>query len=344
MEDNDYTPIESKYYNYKGKNSMFLYLTDNINIFNKLYICAYKVNNTENTPFLNILLHKKKQDDILKLPEINKFKEFDAVELINYCKIYMFGLFMLSNLNNFVEMCLFNGFYIFENNLYMFFDISSCKINMTNTYSNSTLWFAIIDEIVNHVNVCNIKVDDNVKNLFAINDELCFLTDENNECYELPIIGFNGTTKSKVNFKYIFGEPIQNKNAILGPYYYFTDLKNVFKDEKNECIVRFVLFIGNVKYIENIINDPIDDSEIKKQRLKDYNLDQNMERLTLRISDHDGLWAESFDSVYLGQHTELDNGEYFKNTPIIVIKKYDQQIPLSYHYINKNTPEQYFIL
>jgi hypothetical protein len=91
-----------------------------------------------------------------------------------------------------------------------------------------------------------------------------------------------------------------------------------------------------VKYIENNLHDPSDVSEIKKQRLEDELNDQNIERLTIRITDHDGLWSRDYNSVYLG-HTELDNGIYLKNTPIFVVKEYEQQCPLSYHYINKKT-------
>jgi hypothetical protein len=339
MEDDEYIPVEEKYYNYKAKDDFLLYLSDEISSFNKVHVCPYKVNNKYKFPFLNFLLHKKKGETTLEFLEIPIFKSFDSRELINYSKICLFGLCMLNDLNNFIENCCFNGFYLFENNLYLFFDINNCDININDIYSNNTLWFAIIDEIVNHQNICNIKINDNVKNLFISNDNLCFLINENNESYEIPVIGFSGSTKSKAHFKYIFGESIQNKNALLGPYYYFTDFKNTFKDDKNECIIRFALFTGNVKYIENINNDPIDNSDIKKQRLQDYNLDQNIERLTMRISDHDGLWSKTFDSAYLG-YTELDNGDYLKNTPIIVIKEYEQQIPLSYHYINKNTRNQ----
>ena len=60
-----------------------------------------------------------------------------------------------------------------------------------------------------------------------------------------------------------------------------------------------------------------------------------MEVLKMRISDHDGKWSENYDSVFLGK-IELDNGSYLKNTPIIVLKDYNQQIPLSYHYIDKS--------
>jgi hypothetical protein len=55
----------------------------------------------------------------------------------------------------------------------------------------------------------------------------------------------------------------------------------------------------------------------------------------MRISDHNGQWSEFNDSVFLGK-IELDNGEYLKNTPVYVLKEYEQQIPLSYHFIDKS--------
>jgi hypothetical protein len=58
--------------------------------------------------------------------------------------------------------------------------------------------------------------------------------------------------------------------------------------------------------------------------------------MTLRISDHDGLWKQNYDSVYLGK-MELDNGEYLRNTPLYVVKDYYNHTPLSYHHINKRT-------
>ena len=104
----------------------------------------------------------------------------------------------------------------------------------------------------------------------------------------------------------------------------------------NGGIVRFAIFLGKMKKIDNFQRDANDMSDIKRERLNDCSLNQNMENLTMRISDHDGKWSEHFDSAYIGR-LELDNGEYLENTPIIVVKNYDQQIPLSYHYINKST-------
>jgi len=343
----EYIPKKIKYYNYKGKDDCLLYFSDEIMTFNKVNIFAYKVDNSVNIPFLNILLHKPKGDNTIILPEVNIFKKFEPYELISYSKVYLFRLCLLDNFDNFTEKLIFNGFYIYDNNLYLFFDITNCNIRVNDIYNNSHLWFGLIDEIVNHKNICNIKIDENVTNLFTLNDKLCFLNNENDESYEIPIVGFIGTSKEKANFKSIFGESVQNKNAILGPYFYFTNFSNAFTSKSSDCIVRFALFIGKVKYIENKVDDIIDESETKKCRLQDTNFEQNLENLTMRITDHDGKWANTFDSVYLGK-IELDNGEYLKDTPLIVVRDYEQQIPLGYHYINKKTLDgdykDYFIL
>jgi len=343
---NENTSIKPKYYNYKAKEDLLLYFNEDILTFDHVYICSYKVTVASLQPFLSFLLTKS--INTLQWPKVPIFKNFEASELIIYSKIFLFGLYKLTDLEKFTTSLIFNGFYKFENNLYLFFDNTNCDININDIYSNNPNWFSIIDEIVNHKNVCNFKIEEKVTDLFISNEKLCFLADENDNSYEIPIVSFIGTSKEKVNFKYTFGESPQNKNAILGPYFYFTNFNNSFKSQNiglqeintnNDCIIRFAIFIGQVKYIENNINDPIDESEVKMQRMKDSTLNQSIEYLTNRISDHDGLWSINFNSAYLG-FIELDNGNNLENTPIIVVKEYEQQTPLSYHYINKKMIEE----
>ena len=349
---NEYTPIECKYYNYKAKNDMILYFEDDLSSFEHIYICSYHINTKSLEPFLNFLFVKSKINDMIQLPEILFFKQFEVSELINYCKMCLFGLCKSNDFNTFNSTLNFDGFYKYNKNLYLFFDISKCDAKINDIYSNSKIWFGIIDEIVNHKKICNFKIEEEVTDLFLSNDKLCFLVDREDNCYEIPVVNYIGTTKELVQFKYIFGESVQNKNAILGPYFYFTNFMNAFNysipgiqevNNNNDCIVRFAIFTGNVKYIENNPDDPIDTSEIKTQRLEDPNFCQNIERLTMRITDHDGLWGKDYNTAYLG-NIELDNGENLKNTPIIVVRDYEQQCPLSYHYINKKNIGDYMIL
>ena len=99
-------------------------------------------------------------------------------------------------------------------------------------------------------------------------------------------------------------------------------------------IIRFALFTGSTKVVLNKISDSIDESDIKSRLISTKNSNNLYENLTLRITDYDGKWAKKYDSIYVGE-IELDNGEKMKNTPIYVVKNYEQHIPLSYHFIDK---------
>jgi hypothetical protein len=234
-------------------------------------------------------------------------------------------------------------------------------------YRDNRLWPTLTTEIVNDRHVCNFEIDEKVSIFFTENSDFCFLQDKS-ENYILPIVGYVGKHFKKINFTHVFGNSKKEESAIFGNYYYFTDYHNAIKqggwspDGKPEYfnsykflltenefgkykkggIVRFALFLDNMKLIENLQCDPYDKSEIKQQRLIDTNLDTNYERLTMRITDYDGKWAEEYDSVYLTSNVELDNEEKIKNTPVIVIKDYNQQVPLSYHYIDKKLLKDQF--
>ena len=353
MENDEYNPVPQTYYNYKGssllkldyKNELFEY--SNINIF------GYTINNEKKYPFQQILLTRSANNSELIFPKIPLFTNFNKNELIDYTKVCLFGVLSFDNYESFDDLIKFDGFYENNNNLYLFFDLTKIKINLYDIYSNSPLWFGLIDEIVNYKNICSVKINDSVSNFFQENQDFCFLVDDKDDIYELPVVGFMSSSEKKIKYNYTFGQIKEDKNQILGPYYYFKDYYNAFEEAGNLIIddtkmglVRFALFTGNVKYIDNHPNDLVDESEIKKQRLQDSNLDQTIERLTMRISDHDGKWADKYDSVYLG-NVELDDGSYL-NKQIFVVKEYDQEISLSYHFINKNSlkgrKEDYLIL
>jgi hypothetical protein len=252
----------------------------------------------------------------------------------------------------------FKGFYVQNNEVYIFYDLSKCNLQPNYVYKISKIWFCIIDEIVNTTHICNFKIDKSASNFFVKNDMFCFLKNKDGINYEVPVIGYIGKHAALLNFTYVFGVSKSDNSAILGPYFYFTDYLNAInqggwaKDGKSEIrhdklltdnskgryklggIIRFVLFMGKTKVIQNHLQDEIDESKIKKERLLDELLDVQYERLTMRISDHDGNWSKSYDSVFMG-NIELDNGSKVKNGPIIVLKEYDQQMALSYHYIDK---------
>jgi hypothetical protein len=243
--------------------------------------------------------------------------------------------------DNFDSLIDFDGFYETpENELYLFFEITRFKAQLDDIYLNSQFRFALIDEIVNRMNVCNIPINYSVINLFCIQDsDFCFLVDENNLKYEIPVVAFTSKPNNRLNYTYVFGESKSDNNEMFGPYYYFKDFYKTFEDATSSIeitgIVRYALMLGTVKYVENSPDDSIDMSEIKVAKLVDENVNQQLERLTMRITDYDGKWADKYDSIHLGQLV-LDNDEIL-NKQITAVKEYEQQIPLSYHYINKLT-------
>jgi len=347
MENEEYNPVEPNYYNYKGTGFLVSELPNEVNTYNCIYACCYNVNNEGKYPFLRFLFTNSFINKEMNFPIVPAFKNFENCELINFTKVCLFGLFMLNDFEQFNNNINFNGFYEWNNNLYMFYNITECKLEITDIYSNNKLWLLLMDEIINEKKMCNMNIDDGVINFFIKNDAMCFLNDKNDNSYEIPIVGFVKKPLNKVNFTYTFGQIQSNKNEIFGGHYYFTNFINCFNVEnetfEKSGIVRFALFTGATKYIENYQCDKIDESEIKKQRLMDNTLNQNLERLTMRITDHDGNWSDYYDSVFLG-NIELDNGEIFKNN-MIVLKEYNQQIPLSYHFIEPSkTEEDYLIM
>jgi len=354
-------------YNYPLKNILikdFDMLT-NINNYFQIILCVYKMNTSGKYPFLQYLLSNNGYN-LFALPVLPIYNSFNNDNLISYSKVFLSGILQVVNFQDFSAKIEFDGFYEYSDNIYLFFDISKLEINIDDTYSYSPVRFALTDEIVNHRDICNMKISDDTSMFFIKNNSVNYIYNDKYEAYEIPIVGYIGKpTPEKTSFVYTFGESAKNKSSILGPYYYFTDFYHAirqggwskdYKPEKmfdklitdNENgrylkggIVRFALFAGKTKYIENMSNDPIDESEIKKTRIQDTNLNTAYEILTLRISDHDGLWSNSYDSAYLC-NIELDDGSLLQDSHILAVKEYNQQVPLSYHYIDKSKLHEKF--
>jgi len=117
----------------------------------------------------------------------------------------------------------FDGYYLFEETIYLFFDTTNYIFEYENANTSTQSLFVLPDEIINHRKVCNIPICYETTDFFITNNSINYLYDENNEAYEHPIVGFVGKpTPEIINFTYVFGESPRNKSAILGPYYYFS--------------------------------------------------------------------------------------------------------------------------
>jgi hypothetical protein len=355
MDNDTYNPVEAAYYKYRGADFLTGESDRSLEYCNNIYICAYDVNTDGVNPFLRFLLTKPEGSlESLRFPVAPRpTGPVENREYIDGVSYLILALMSQDCTEKTREGIAFMGYYSYNSNVYMFFDITKTKFQPIDIFIGNSTWLTLVDEIISHQHVCNIRIDDETANFLILNDTMCFLMDQTGKNYEIPIVCYAGKPKTQLSFTCAFGETRSNKNSILGPFYYFFDFFTAFKNspvvkqlvysetatagdpDETAGVVRFAAFLGATRFIENRPGDPIDTSDIKQQRLEDKLLNATHERLTMRISDHDGNWSQKYNSAFLG-NPELDDGSHM-NIKLLAVKEYNQQIPLSYHYINNAT-------
>ena len=158
--------------------------------------------------------------------------------------------------------------------------------------------FALIDEIVNYRKVCNVPICSHIVDLFLQNPALLYICNPTDkQPYEVPVIAFAAAVSEfKLEFMHMFGKSPEHNSAVVGPYFYFTSFESAMQSSPSPFgITRFALFVGNTKIVE-------------------------------QPSDLSASWVDDHQSIYV-------NTLPFKKNPILAVKSYDQQVPLSRHSI-----------
>ena len=300
-----------------------------------VFVCAYIIDNIDSVPFLKYLFVYDPDDpDSLVLPYYECFASgINCKELKMDASMLLINILDRSNMGDFV----FKGYDVRDTNLYVFFDLTNYNVVVGKGgiyHHNDAIKFCLIDEIVNTRKCFGYNIGDMVTSYFQSNPMLVYLCDENGNKFGNPIAGYIHTDYNDLSFLNTFGVKKSDDLSLLGPYYYFTDYENAKRKMKccsghTHGIVRFALFMGSMLVKLNYPTDPIDVSAIKKERLEDDTLERKYECLTMRVSDHAGKWADTYDSVFVGR-LELDDGSFLCDSPFIVVKKYDQFVRLDY--------------
>ena len=376
---------ESQYYDTDNSNAYVYNIVDYLQtdlddylnqqdnaVYKMVYICAYNVNSNGLCPFIQYMLYKEPHhsffEETMKFPYFAYVKD---VDIKHNCRKVLDKIFTerYSPINN-SKGYQYKGFINTNDDIYMFYDCSAYSISAHELPRNATIWFALIDEIVNHKHMCNFPIDDTVSSLFLQNPEFIFLNDMNNNHYDIPLVAYTGNYFNKIDFQLTFGQSKAALDALLGPYYYFTDYNNAIKQggwtntvnrspmnvlvepnrigqdqdqDQGQCkyvkggIIRYAIFPQYMKVKLNMPEDPCDESEITMSVINaaDSN-NYNNYKQRIRLSDRDGLWVTEYDSIYIGP-LELDNGEMFKEGPMWVLKNHEQQLPLTSHFIDKRS-------
>ena len=71
---------------------------------------------------------------------------------------------------------------------------------------------------------------------------------------------------------------------------------------KNGVVSRFILFLGQMKVVNNHPDNDIDESDIKTCMINKSETRKNA-KLTMRITDHDGKWQQIKTSIVLDNNS-----------------------------------------
>ena len=299
----------------------------------RISLCIYRVVHCKNQqnvkhPFLQYLLYKY-PDNLHSTSNLMVFPFIDVKKNI----LHKAKKFAKQLVGKNVD---FDGFIEKKNTVYLFLNYESVNDEYINKVfymtKENTLWWCLIDEICNHRTVLTFPVHKSVFNLFYNNPSLIYLK-QGDLRIEIPIVAYYGnyfnflpiiaalgqresTAGSKKDFIYFSGFKKSVRFGSWTPDYrtkfiydeQVSDIDGLYK----KCgIIRFALFLGKFKLLNGIEFDQLQESIESKN------------------------WTSEFNSLLI---TDIDfDNKKLSIDPEYILKRFEQQTPLSYHEIDKKT-------
>ncbi len=248
------------------------------------------------------------------------------------------------------------GYLRHDNETYLWYGgLLSSQYQLVSGKFDDQIWFATVSELANTRKLLTFDIDQRVTDLFLRNPRLLYIADGTGRPHDIPIVGYFGSYYKRIGVTAALGVRKEGPAASVGPYYYFgayprairyavwtTDYQpKTIDDEKLTIgdtgrytrggIVRFALFMGRESMMLGRDVDRDDDTDASRRFVEE----RPHLRSSLKMRDTAGSWTSDFDSVSQGKHViKTSKGDSFVLSPQMIVKSYDQQFPLSYHYIN----------
>lgn len=305
-------------------------------------VCFY-INNEGKYPFFQFMLYNQLAgfpflgniETNLVLPSFIYNKEYCEEEMNtivvkeveNNLQKYLSMDYNNSNNNNINENAIdIKGYYKNSNIFYAFVDISKIVLDSYFQGKNSEIWFGLLSEIINNEHICNIKISHDTTQFFNYHYSSFLLDDPINKvCYPSPDIIYEGSHFKHVEFRDMFG--ISKQNDKYGNQYYVNaSIEKAFRNGGWSKTLKPETKYGKLitdnsfgRYIYGGINRfAILTDKIVYTTEKDLNLEvQDSEYIDTLFND--------YDTIYIKTECE----------PYLLLKDFCQQIPLSYHKINR---------
>lgn len=323
--------------------------------YKSIFFCIYRIVGSENKDkFIQYLLYKypKKQNDTFSFPFV-KYNAKKGVE--RQLKDFMFQTLHISkimgwNMKGFIESM---------GDIFIFVKLQSSLGKFSNQKNHkkrdNKLWWTLIDEICNHRKILNFPIHKTVTSLFLHNPLIIYLRDAEGRNKPIPRALFYGNAAQMIPFNFVFGPKQEDVNANYGPYYYMGSYKKAirygawspyYKEEKGRGepitdangkwdrggIVRYAVYLGD--NIKVLLNHPLDANTY----IPEANIIRKILPFKAKIVDPLGIWAQKYSSLYYGKMKMNDiKGGVWRATPGWVTQNFNQQIPLTFHFIDKKT-------
>ena len=343
----------------------------------KVNICTYKINNSLDKKFLEYLLYKDNDNNILYFPRFT----YDVEQLTNQKNPPSFIDIAKDKIKNIFKdidklEIIYNGYLLYNNELYIFYElIGNFYFIKDKITKKSNFIFATIHEIINDRKYFNFPILNTVTEIFFYNPLLIYLKDSQGNNIEIPTILYYGSESAFVDFISLFGVKKQQNIDIFGPYYYFLTYEDSIRyagwtsnfkplklnnklytvnkhgKYKTGSIIRFAVFLGNISVKLNLKNDSIDSSKIiiqKNNNQKSLNIIKKKElNKILKISDRSGEWTNKYNSIYTSKSTLIESFVFTINdindALCLTIQDIDNS-KLPDKYDNKNITSQNILL
>jgi hypothetical protein len=199
---------------------------------NEICLCGYVINNKNIIPFSQFLLYKTSENTLV-LPKF-------AVPKKSLAKILDLANDYISQILNTKDYT-YKGYNKYSDCVYLYFDFTKSNLNV-NTISREkcTIWYALVDELLNVKHVSGLPIDSAVTDYFNGNLELLFLKDSSHKSYEIPMIAYAGVNQQMLTYTHAFGIK-KTHHSLLGTHYYFTNYENCLT-QPADGLCRFALF------------------------------------------------------------------------------------------------------
>jgi len=237
---------DNVYYRFQGIEKLNLNPTTNFtlgdtsSIRNEIYLCGYVINNKNIIPFNQFLLYKTPENTLV-LPMFIVPRKSPA-NILDLANEYIFKILNISPINY-----TYKGYNRYNGQVYLYIDFTKSNLDVLSK-ETSTIWYALVDELLNVKHVAGLPIDSNVTDYFNHFLELLFLKDSSNKSYEIPMIAYVGISQNMFSYTHAFGIK-KTHHSLLGTHYYFTNYENCLNQTDGIC--RFALFTQRMWVIVN---------------------------------------------------------------------------------------------